>query len=433
MLIDPRRVRLVSSAVLDQAILSATNFVVGFLLIRYTTDQDYGLYVLVQSALMLVVTVHNAWLTGPVVITVPKLSTPVRRDTISAIKLEQRRWVARIALPLLLIPLCAYFLGYLPATLAFVVAFGIVAGWTALRREYLRSVLLIYSRPQSLLGADIAYALTLLLGAGVALMIGHHVVVFATVALIIAACVGAFAADRSLSQKPGWGVAQAVSIWPDIRRLGFWSMIGAGIYWFLGQSYTYMLATRLDLHAVADVGATRLLVNPTFILTMGVVSLLNPSAARWYNELGARRMVRRLLAIVLLLGGGELLFLLVVWFCRDWIIDDVLHKQIHDRNLLLLLWAGVALMSVVRDVLQCSLIAMGQLKTLAWQVGISAVIALAVMWWGMPVWGAAAALIGQIIGEAVNLGGIIYALQRSLASNKGPLSLGTQVSPDSAL
>lgn len=90
-------------------------------------------------------------------------------------------------------------------------------------------------------------------------------------------------------------------------------------------------------------------------------------------------------------------------------------------------------MSVVRDVLQCSLIAMGQLKTLAWQVGISAVIALAVMWWGMPVWGAAAALIGQIIGEAVNLGGIIYALQRSLASNKGPLSLGTQVSPDSAL
>ena len=66
-------------------------------------------------------------------------------------------------------------------------------------------------------------------------------------------------------------------------------------------------------------------------------------------------------------------------------------------------------------------------------MALSAVIALAVMWWGMPVWGAAAALIGQIIGEAVNLGGIIYSLQRSLASNKVSLAGGTQISPDSAL
>lgn len=422
--IENRRLRLVSSAVLDQAILSATNFVVGFVLIRFATDQDYGLYVLVQSALLLAVTIHNAWLSGPLAILVPRLSALERRGTITAIKLQQRRWLRWIALPLLIVPAGGYLVANLSGAVAFVVAFAICAGWMALRREYLRSVLLIYGRPHSLLGADAAYAIALLLGAGAAILFGHYVIVFATAALVLAAYVGGFAADRSLNSDPGWSEEQATRLWPDIRRLGFWSMVGAGIYWFLGQSYSYMLATRLDLHAVADVSATRLLLNPAFILTIGVVSLLNPSAARWYAQLGPTRMMRRLITILVLLACAESLYFLVVWLSRHWIIDDLLHKQIHDRDRLLLLWAGVALMSVLRDVLQCALIAMGQLKLLAWQVGVSALIAVAVMWWGMPVWGAAAVLIGQIIGETVNLGGIIYSLRRSLQSTHHPVVAG---------
>jgi O-antigen/teichoic acid export membrane protein len=203
-----------------------------------------------------------------------------------------------------------------------------------------------------------------------------------------------------------------VSIWPDIRRLGFWSLLGASIYWFLGQSYSYLLATRLDLMAVADVNATRLLLMPAIVLTIGIASLLGPTAATWYAQVGLRRLVRRLIGILLVVGLLEGVYFVAVWIGRDWLVTDVLHKHIQDRDRLLLLWGSVAIVALLRDVLQCALIAMGHLKSLAWQVGVSAAVALLLMWYGLAWWGAAAVLIGQIVGELINLTGIILLLRK---------------------
>ena len=48
-LVQSRLLRLFSGTVIDQAMLSAVNFLVGLLLIRYTTDADYASYVLAVS------------------------------------------------------------------------------------------------------------------------------------------------------------------------------------------------------------------------------------------------------------------------------------------------------------------------------------------------------------------------------------------------
>jgi O-antigen/teichoic acid export membrane protein len=241
---------------------------------------------------------------------------------------------------------------------------------------------------------------------------GNQVVLGATCALVIAAWAGAAAAHRSVATDPGWTEGGAVSNWPDIRRLGFWSLLGSSIYWFLGQSYSYMLATRLDLTAVADVNATRLLLMPAIVLTIGVSSLLAPTASTWYAQVGVHRLVRRLLMFLLVVGLLEGIYFVVVWSGRDWLVTSVLHKHIQDRDRLLLLWGCVAIIALLRDVLQCALIAMGHLKSLAAQVGISAAIALLLMWYGLAWWGAAAVLIGQIVGELVNLAGIVLLLRK---------------------
>ena len=64
-LADSRLLRLFSSAVIDQALLSATNFAVGLLLIRYTSDADYGQYVLAFNALLLITSFQGALIGGP--------------------------------------------------------------------------------------------------------------------------------------------------------------------------------------------------------------------------------------------------------------------------------------------------------------------------------------------------------------------------------
>jgi O-antigen/teichoic acid export membrane protein len=409
-----RSLRLFSSSILDQVILSATNFLVGFVLIRYASDHDYGLYVLVQSAMLLAVTAHNAYLTGPLSILTPRLPPDERWQTIGSVKLVQRRVLRWIALLLLPIPLIGYLSGFLTGLLALVIAAGVCATWAALRREYLRSVLLMYSRPHTLLRVDAVYAAMLLAGVAAALFVGSGIIVGATCALVVAALAGGAAAHRSLAGAQGWQEGGTVALWPRIRSLGMWSVVGASIYWVLGQSYSYLLASRLDLTAVVDVNATRLILMPAFVLTIGVASLLGPTAANWYVQIGIHGLMKRLMMFLLAVGLLELTYFFIVWIARDWLIVDVMHKHIHDRDRLLLLWAGVVVVSLFRDVLQCALTAMGQLKSLAWLVGVSAAVALLLMWFGVAWWGAPAVLIGQIAGELVNLAGIIYFVRKHM-------------------
>jgi O-antigen/teichoic acid export membrane protein len=409
--LDHRAFRLFSSAILDQVLLSGTNFAVGFLLIRFTSDQDYALYILVQSALLLVSSMHNAWLMGPLSVLAPKLPANERWLTVGSIKLTQRRWLRRGLPCLLVIPLAGYLLNALSPTLAAVTAIGVIATWMTLRREFLRNVLLMYSRPHTLLGVDTVYAACLLAGVATVILIGKQVVIGATGAIVVASWACAFAAHRSLGANPGWREETTVSIWPDIRRLGFWAVLGSTIWWFLGQSYSYMLATRLDLTAVANVNVARLLVAPMFVLTIGVGSLLSPTAATWYAGSGIRALTRRLLLFLLVVGLLEIAYFSIVWIFRDWLLTTALHKHIEDRDRLLMLWGIVAIIALCRDVLQCGLFALGKFKSLAWQVGVSTAIALAVMWFGISWWNATAVVFGQIVGEVINLAFIIRLLR----------------------
>jgi O-antigen/teichoic acid export membrane protein len=403
-------------AVFDQVVLSLTNFLVGFALIRYASDHDYALYVLVQSTLLLVVSVHNSYLTGPVAVLTPKMADDERWQTIGSVKRVQRRVLRVVALPLVLLPLLGYMTGILDGLLASVMVAGIFAVWAGLRREYLRSVLMMYFRPHTLLSADAVYAVTLLVGVSAAIFIGKDIVVGATCALVIAGWAGAAAAHRSLAEgsSSGWHESSTVTIWPQIHSLGFWSLVGAAIWWVLGQSYSYFLATGLDLTAVADVNATRLLLMPAIALAIGVASLLTPTAAKWYTQIGIHRLVRRLLMFLVAVGLLEITYFFAIWLGRDWLVIGILHKHIHDLDRLLILWSAVALVGLCRDVLQSALVALGRYKSLAWQVGVSAAVAVVVMWYGLGRWGAPGVLVGMIVGELINVTGIILLLRKCM-------------------
>ena len=140
--------------VLDQILLSGVNFICGFVMIRYTSDVSYGQFVLAQSALLLMVSAQGAWLSGPVTMLAPAKSAEIRARMIGFLGASQTRVLRRAALALLSVPLAAYLIGIWTAITSLAIAGIVLAGWGALQREYRRSVLLIYSRPQGMLGAD---------------------------------------------------------------------------------------------------------------------------------------------------------------------------------------------------------------------------------------------------------------------------------------
>jgi O-antigen/teichoic acid export membrane protein len=209
-----------------------------------------------------------------------------------------------------------------------------------------------------------------------------------------------------VSKDPGFFTGDAGEFWKEMRPLAVWATIGALTYWIYNQSYNYVLASRIDLKAVADVNAARLLLMPTIVLTVGVKTLLVPTAAAWLAESDVGRLIRRLLLFATGIALIDVVYCATLWIFRDTVAQDLMHKTIGNRDLLLLLWALLSMIALYRDLLQTGVFALQKFRSLAGITALSAVVSLSIMWFGIPSWGAPAALIGQVAGETINLVGV---------------------------
>jgi O-antigen/teichoic acid export membrane protein len=409
-----------STTVVDQVVLSGANFIVGLLLIRQTSDTDYGMFVLVQSAITLLISGQMAWLTSPLAVLAPGKAPAIRRLMIGAVEASQRRFLRHASAVALVVPVVGYFLHYWTGLESLVVTLGIAACWTALQREYLRGVLLIYGRPESMLRADLINVGVLLAGALIAAYGPRPAVPWAVAALIASALAGETAARRSLAKNPGFATGDPAPFWKEMRPLAVWATIGAMTYWIYNQSYNYVLASRIDLTAVADVNAARLLLMPTIVLTVGVKTLLVPTAAAWLAESSVGRLIRRLLLFATGIAAIDVVYCLLLWIFRDVLSRDLMHKTIANRDVLLMLWAILSLIALYRDLLQTGLFALRKFRSLAGVTALSAIVSLTIMWLGIKTWGPAAALIGQVAGETINLGGVVVLLAIAYHSEGAP-------------
>ena len=407
-----RVARLFSAAIVDQVILSGSNLLVALLLVRYTSDRDYALYVLLQSALVLVVTLHSAVVCGPLAILAPRKEPEPRRQMLGAIRASQNRLLWPLFLIALLAPALGYVSGAMSTTLALVCGIGVIAAWAAVERNYARNTLLIYSRLRALVVADSVYVGILLAGVLWAAFGFGVPILWVAVALAAAAWIGAISARPAMANDTPRVSADARPMWKEMRGLGFWYVMAASIFWLYTRSYNYILASRLNLTAVADVNAVRLMVVPALLITTGLQGVLTPTAASWLAEIGFDRLLRRLLALAVVAVLCSIAYLSLIWVIRDWVTIRLLHKHIANCDFLLLLWAGIVVISAVRDVLGPALNALGRLKQLALQSTFCAAIAIMTMWFGIPIWGDAAVLIGLLVGEALNLMGILHLIRK---------------------
>jgi len=431
-----RLLRLFSFAVIDQALLSGANFFLAFILIRNTSGTDYGLFVLAQATILLLTVAQGSILSGPLYVLAPKKTAEECRNMIGAIDYAQRRLLRWIAIPAFLVPPAGYLLGFWDSHLMLVGVVGVLASWNTLLREYNRVVLLTYRRSKILLRVDAVYVVMLIIGATLAILAPRDVVisgltiplsaaVWAVLALALAAGIGSSYARRLLSSDPGWtGKVDVMPFWREMRPLALWSAIGSGIYWLFSQSYNYVIAAQIGLEAVADVNATRILLMPAILITVGVKGLLIPSAAGWLVEIGIARLLKRLAVFVLGIAVLDLIYFGFIWYFRHPVTEDLMHRKIGDLDLLLLLWLGVALLGLARDILQSALQALERFKIVAVLTGFGAIVSLSIMWFGLKYWGAPGTLIGQIVGESLILiGTVLLALQSHARAKRAGAAL----------
>lgn len=389
--------RLFGSSIADQAMLSAANFGVGLILIRYAAEAQYGYYILAFNTMMLLTTLQGTFIGTPMVIRLPGLDETARRQWMGSL-LRDQKWLGAAGGALaLVVALAGWAMGLFDgeSTLVVVAAIGLVLA--ALYREYLRGILLMYHRPQQVLGADAIYVAVLLAGCALAVRT-PLAAAGALLAGTMAALACASVLRRVLANDIERGAAPGRL--REIARMGFWAASGGVIYWLFNQGYNFLTAATLDLAAVAALAASRLTLMPINLLLAGMQKQLTPLASDWMHGMGARRTLRRLMLFSLALALFTLLYGAVIWLLRDWIFLDLMRKDFPQRDLLLVLWIGLFVLMVIREPIMMVPLLRQRFRALSAATLVCALIALAISYVGMLQLGPVGAVIGILTGEA---------------------------------
>ena len=415
--------RLLGSSVGSQALLSAASLVVGLLLIRRTSGEQYGAYVLVANAFLLLTSLQNAFFGPSLILRMAPLDAAARGALVAGVHREQRqvlRWVFGSAAVLIAVLGLG---GAMPGSTALLLLAAALAAPAALTRDYFRSATLAQQRAQDVMRCDLLYALLLVGGAALATL-SPLPAATAVVTLALAALCAAAALSRQLPRDVPGSASPAGGLLRQIATLGAWSTAGAAIHWTFSQGYGYLVAATLDVGAVAAIAATRLLLMPVNLLSTGVGAMMLPVTAGWLQQQAPRRVARRLVPVALGVAAAAALYLAAMWLLRDWIFAHVLKKDFAQRDQLLILWSAVSLLMVVRDQSVHLLVSSGRLRQLTLVTLCSALLSLCISYWGMHHYGMAGALLGVLCGEAANVLGIFAAtalcLLRHPAPGEGP-------------
>jgi O-antigen/teichoic acid export membrane protein len=415
-----RFVRMFSSALASQALLSATNFLVGLLLIRHTSDLEYGSYMLVLGAIVLAVSLQNAFIGPAMVNRMTRLDATGCGELTGGLYRDQVRVIASLAafgaVGILALKL-ANAIGERSALIALA---AVAATAAALWREYFRMVLLAYRRSHAVLGCDVIYAVVLAVGVALATLTIMPAAA-AAIALALAALLAGARLSRSLREQEPWNPDGAPGILRKIAPLGAWSTAGAAIHWTFSQGYIYLAAATLDVSAVAAIAATRLLAMPVNLLSTGIGSLMLPLASRWMHEDGERVLLRRLATLALGMAAVAIAYFALLWVLRDFVFDVMLRKQFAQRDLLLLLWSGAFVLMVIHQQLLFLLTVRERFRILSSLALVTASVSVATGWFAMQHLGGAGAPLGILVGEAINAVGVVVLCLREVFATKRPV------------
>jgi O-antigen/teichoic acid export membrane protein len=400
-------VRTFGSAITVQGLLSATNLAVGLILIRRTTNAEYGYFVLVSATSLLLAGLQSAFIQPPLVIRLSRASRSERADLVGGVYRGQRRILAWLAVLAAMVVATLTLTGILDHQLGLIAIAAVVALSSALFREFFRTVMMSYRLSFEVLKADICYGAAVLLGVPLATL-SPAPAAGAILAIGFAAIVGGMMLARYLWRHEPWNPDGPTSMLREMAPLGTWSALGSATHWAFSQGYNYIVAGTMDVGAVAALAATRLLMMPVNLLSAGISSLMMATSSAWLNAHGPKKLFHRLLLIASGMGALALCYFVLVWELRDWILSRVMHKHFAQSGILVALWSAVFLVVIFRDQLNFLPGASALHRRLMGVTSIAAVISLAVGYAAIRRYGAVGAPFGVLLGELCNLLGIVY-------------------------
>lgn len=339
-----------SLAILDQGLISGSNFVIGILLARWLTPVHYGAYALAFSIFLFVSGFQNALLLEPMSVLGPSL----HRDRLPAY-LGELLWLyfGLIAALSFLLSLALFFLGR-SAGITASAFWGASAAmpWILFFWLWRRAAYLAF-KPWWAARSGVVYALVAL--ALVLLAARLHWLSPLTAFLLQA--VAAFSASVLLivAIRPQLGVPRLNASMRNVLRqhweYGRWVVATGFVYWLSGGggAYYVLVAALVRIEDVAALRALQNFAQPVSQFIAPVSLLLLPWASARFADRGRAGLQRAIGKLTFLFGGTAVAYFLVLLTFGNRLIGAVYGgKYSHAAHLLPL----IALPGVVSAVSQ---------------------------------------------------------------------------------
>jgi O-antigen/teichoic acid export membrane protein len=403
------------SFVFDQAVVSGTNFVICVIIGRMCSQQEFGIFYLALTIVLVLRNVQSELVSSPYMIYCSRKrgealasytgSTLVHQLVISALSMAGLLVLAGILS-----------FDIAPAGLSTVVWPLLGAVPFLLLREYLRQLAFAHLRPMAAIVLDLAVAVMQL---GGLLLLGwlHWLSVESVYLVMGAACAVASCGWFLTSKQPlRFDRSQFIADWRHNWSFSKWALSSH----LVGSAVPYLLPWILALtHGSAATGilaACTTLVGVTNMFVTGVSNFLTPRAARAFAEGGVEELRRVLGKTATLFAAALGVFCLIFVTAGDLLATLIYGDRYAETGLILSILAVNALVHSLGVIAGNGLWALDRPRS-NFQADVCALIAaLAVAVCLISSLGVFAAALSLLLGTSVGTAVRCLTLQRSLES-----------------
>jgi O-antigen/teichoic acid export membrane protein len=409
----------VSHSLIDQAILSISNFLIGLVFIRFATKHEYFAYSQLIGFSALSAALQMALINTTALTLLPRKPAAERARTANVFHSLQLTLSLVFAtaggLLLLLAPgLLSMDGGGL--MLALSVFLLVVANWY---REFVRNIQYINMRPAKCLEQDIAYVTVLVLCI-IGLIYGHWVRADAMLLTIgSAGILTAIPWSRGAGLTFNFKLQDWRELWVEVWPLAKWSLPAGIVAWAFGNGYLFVGGQVVGPEQTAEVVAAKLFTAPLGTVFLSWGNIFRPKVSAHLSE-GEGTEVRRLSRMSML---GVLvvvaMYLVPLLFAYPYLEKLVLGEKYRGLNEDIALWGVFFLASGISSICHGVLLAGGKYRQSFMAAAVSSVVSLTSLVVLSEMFGKTGLMVGMVAGEAT-YALMLYIGMRAMLQNVRP-------------
>lgn len=373
-------------AIADQAIVSISNFATIYLLARAMPSGEFGFFVLAQTTVLLMTSLHNALLVEPQNVIGSRLDGVRYKTFLGTLTVAHLLW-AMSALGLgLLVAGVAWAMGSgRTASITLMVGLTIVP-WLA--QEFVRRALYVRSKVTAALindlicyGLQLVAVIVLLSTVGTGGPVTEQALAVLGLSSLIAAVVGTQQLRRAFGSS-GWiaGAGERRQTWAEVWALGKWLLGRNVVTWMGTNGHAWLVAALLGPGPLGVYRATIHLVNVINPLRQAAINYLPPRANRVYHSTGITSLSQWVVRISGMIGLALLpaAALFLIW--PDWVMNIAYGDKLSGQGLgwVLAAAATAQMLTFFKFPMDVAVVAMGGVRQLFWVSAIPVLLLLTV-------------------------------------------------------